>query len=148
MPRRRLFRKPLFVLDEYLAEHGRELDGWDTDGTWWLLILMYLRKYEEIDLLSSPQGLGTMAKALSRNQGGAFTLITHEEIQDYLERIREVHFEADKVKKLLIEEGLSTQDQVDLDVYADLSTWAHIHEKLLEKLSSIPEGRVLLTSVA
>ncbi len=148
MPRRRLFRKPLFVFEEYLAEHGREQEGLDIDGTWWILLLTYLRKYEKIDLLSGPEGLGIMARALSKYQGGAFTLITHEESQDYLEKIRGVRFEPEKVKDLLVEEGLSTPDKVASDVYSDLSTWTHVQGKLIEKLSSISEGRVLLTSIA
>lgn len=148
MPRRRLFRKPLYVFDEYLAEHGTELEGLDVDGTWWLLILMYLRRYEKIDLLGGPQGLGVMANALSRYQGGVFTLITSEEAQEYLDRIRNVRLDPEKIGELLMAEQLIPPDKVRSDVYADPFTWSYIHGKLVEKLAAIGEGRVLLTSVA
>lgn len=148
MPRRRLFRKPLYVFDEYLEKHGKRIEGFDTDGTWWLLILMYLQKFERIDLLEDDKGLAVMTKALSRYQGGAFTIITHHDRIEYLEKIKQVKIDPEKVKKLLLEEKLSNPESVESDVYSDRGTWNYSYEKLVEILQSIEPEHAILTSVA
>ena len=148
MPRRRLFRKPLYVFQEYLEKHGKNFDGMKTDGTWWLLILKYLKRFENIDMLEGDKGLLVMTNALSRYQGGAFTILTHQDKEEYLERIRNVKIDPSNVEKMLIEDGLSTPEKVKNDVFTDRRTWIYAHQRLVEILDSIQSDRAILTSVA
>lgn len=140
MPRRRLFRKPVYVFQDYLDQHGRDLGTFDADGFYIVIALLYLRKHCGVNLLDGNKGLTLMAQALSKYQGSFFTFFTPDDRQ-YEGQVRGVQFEASKLKRVCEELG------AEYELYSDLGTLKLAADKIAEVLSQIPDDHVVLVCV-
>jgi len=140
MPRRRLFRKPVYVFQEYLNQHGRNLGSFDADGLYIVIVLLYLRQYYGINLLDGNKGLAIMAQTLSKYQGSFFAFFTNED-RVHSEAVRTVKFEAGKLRQFCEEQGF------EYDRYGNISTLQLAASKIADLLAHMKDDHVVLVSV-
>lgn len=140
LPRRRLFRKAVSKLDEYLREHGKDLGGFQADGFYIVLVLMYLREFERINLLDANRGLALMAQSLTKHQDTFFTFFTDED-RERNAAIRTVFFDEAKLRQLCEKRG------IEYGLYSHLNTIKAAAERIADIVSNIKGEHVVLVSV-
>lgn len=140
LPRRRLFRRPESKFNDYLQEHGKDLEGFGADGFYIVLVLMYLRKFERINLLDANRGLALMAQSLTKHQDTFFTFFTDEDRERHA-AVRAVVFDELKLRQLCERDG------IEYDLYSHLGTMKAAAERIADILSNIKDEYVVLVSV-
>lgn len=138
--RRRLFRKPESKFDEYLRQHGEELGGFDGDGFFVFVVLMYLKRYCDINLVDENRGLALMAQSLSEHQGGFFAFFTEED-RIHEKAIRDINFNASKLRELCESIG------AEYELYSDVGTLRSAANKIADMLACLTGDHVILVSI-
>lgn len=136
----RLFRKPVSKLSEYLAKHGKDLGIFDADGFYVVLVLMYLKEYENINLMDANRGLALLAQSLTKYHGSFFSFFTDED-RVHHSIVRSVSFDETKLRQLCEEHGL------EYDLYSHLRTMKAAADHIANILSQIEDEHVVLVSV-
>jgi hypothetical protein len=138
--RKRFFRKPISKFQEYLERYGKDLGGFDCDGFFIVLTLMYLREFANINLLDANRGLSLMALSLTKHQGAFFAFFTEED-RDKESIVRSLSFDANKLQNLCHE------NEIDCERYGDIGMLNAARECIANLLSIIPNGHVILLCV-
>lgn len=140
MVKRRLFRKPVSKFQDYLDRHGKDLGGFDADGFFIVLVLMYLREFAGINLLDANPGLALMAQSLTKHQDTFFTFFSEEDRKHHV-AIRAVVFEPSRLKQLC------ENHQVDCALYNHSVTLTAAANRIADLLSHLKSEHVILVSV-
>ena len=138
--RRRIFRKPVSVLHEYLDQHGKDLGGFEADGFYIVLVLLYLQEFCGINLLDANRGVALLAQSLTKYHSSFFTFFTDEDRERHA-AVRAVVFDELKLRQLC------EQDGIEYDLYSHLGTMKAASERIADILSNIKDEYVVLVSV-
>lgn len=139
--KKRLFRKPVYLLDEYLKTNGADLGDFEAgDGLYFVLALLYLQQWCGINLLDSNKGAALLAQSLTKYHGSFFTFLTDED-RVHHEAVRTAKFEPAKLKRLCEQRG------IEQERYSDLPTLQLAASKIADLLSQMKDDHVVLVSV-